>query len=43
MLGVMGYDVSYEECDAIRDAYFTPEQLGDYDKMVPGFVDVSLN
>ena len=38
---ICGYDVTQQEADDIRDEYFTPEELGDYQMMARGFTDVS--
>lgn len=41
MLNLTGYDVDKPTCDSLRDEYFKPDQIGIWENMVPGMIDVS--
>lgn len=38
---LLGLNVTVDQGMAIRDEYFTPDQLGNYEAMMPGMIDVS--
>ena len=40
-LSVVGMDQGFAVSDIITEEYFKPEELGDFDKMMTGMVDVS--